>query len=62
MVISTIESSYNYQIMDIQGNIINEKNNVKGESIISFSEFKAGVYFISLIKDNQLIKTKFAVQ
>ncbi len=62
LVISTIESSYNYQIMDIQGNIINEKNNVKGESIISFSEFKAGVYFISLIKDNQLIKTKFAVQ
>jgi methionine-rich copper-binding protein CopC len=62
LIISPLESNYNYQISDIQGNIISEKHNAKGESIILFTDLKPAVYFITLTKDSQLIKSKFVVQ
>ncbi len=55
-------SSYQYQIIDLQGNIIKEKNNVQVDSIIHFSEFKPSVYILTLSNNGQVIQRKFVVQ
>ena len=60
--ISANASSYQYQIIDLQGNIIKEKNNVQVDSIIHFSEFKPSVYILTLSNNGQVIQRKFVVQ
>ena len=60
--ISANESNYSYQITDLQGNIVKEKNKIQTESIINLSEFKPALYILTFSNNGQTIQRKFVVQ
>ena len=60
--ISTNESSYNYQIIDLQGNIVKEKNAVVSDALITISDLKPAMYILKINNKEQLIQRKFVVQ
>lgn len=62
ILIRANESSYNYQIIDLQGNILKFKNDVQVDTYIDFTEFKPAVYFITFSDGYQTINHKFVVQ
>ncbi len=62
VLIRANESSYNYQIVDLQGNILRTQSNVHVDTLIDLTEFKPAVYFITFSNGSQMLKQKFVVQ
>jgi len=62
ITISVNEADYSYQIIDLQGNIIKEKNKVQGELTILHSEFKPAVYILTFGSNGKFVHRKFVVQ
>jgi hypothetical protein len=56
------DAEFNYQISDLQGNIIKEKNNAQGELSINISEFKPAVYILTFWSKGKFVQRKFVVQ
>ena len=62
ITISVNDADYNYQISDLQGNIIKEKNKAQGELTINISEFKPAVYILTFGSNGKFVQRKFVVQ
>ena len=62
ITISVNDADYSYQIIDLQGNIIKEKNKVQGELTIQHSEFKPAVYILTFGSNGKFVHRKFVVQ
>ena len=62
ITISVNDADYSYQITDLQGNIIKEKNKAQGEITIQHSEFKPAVYILTFGSNGKLVRRKFIVQ
>jgi hypothetical protein len=62
ITISVNDADYSYQISDLQGSIIKEKSNVKGELTINISEFKPAVYILTFGSNGKFVQRKFVVQ
>ena len=62
IIISVNDADYNYQISDLQGNIIKEKNKAQGELTINISEFKPAVYILTFGSNGKFVQRKFVVQ
>ncbi len=62
IIFSVNDADYNYQISDLQGNIIKEKNKAQGELTIQHSEFKPGVYILTFGSNGKFVQRKFVVQ
>ena len=62
IIISVNDADYNYQISDLQGNIIKEKNKAQGELTINISEFKPAVYILTFGCNGKFVQRKFVVQ
>ena len=60
--IATNESDYDFQITDLQGNIIKEKNKVQGELTINISEFEPALYILTYRTNGNFLQRKFVVQ
>lgn len=56
------DADYSYQIIDLQGNILKEKNKVQGELTIQHSEFKPAVYILTFESNGKFVCRKFVVQ
>ena len=48
IVMIKYEGEFNYQIIDLRGNIIRSENNIQGTQSINISDLQAGVYLIQL--------------
>jgi hypothetical protein len=62
ITISVNDADFSYQITDLQGNIIKEKNKAQGELTIQHSEFKPAVYILTFGSNGKLVRRKFIVQ
>ena len=62
ITISVNDADYSYQIIDLQGNILKEKNKVQGELTIQHSEFKPAVYILTFESNGKFVRRKFVVQ
>ncbi len=62
IIISVNDADYSYQITDLQGNIIKEKNKAQGEITIQHSEFKPAVYILTFGSNGKFVRRKFIVQ
>ena len=62
ITISVNDADYSYQISDLQGSIIKDKSNVKGELTINISEFKPAVYILTFGSNGKFVRRKFVVQ
>ena len=62
ITISVNDADYGYQIIDLQGNIIKEKNKAQGELTIQHSEFKPAVYILTFGSNGKFVHRKFVVQ
>ena len=62
ITISVNDADYSYQIIDLQGNIIKEKNKAQGEITIQHSEFKPAVYILTFGSNGKFVRRKFVVQ
>jgi hypothetical protein len=62
ITISVNDADYSYQISDLQGSIIKEKNKAQGELTIQHSEFKPAVYILTFGSNGKFVHRKFEVQ
>lgn len=62
ITISVSDADYSYQIIDLQGNILKEKNKAQGELTIQHSELKPAVYILTFESNGKFVHRKFVVQ
>ena len=62
ITISVSDADYSYQILDLQGNILKEKNKAQGELTIQHSELKPAVYILTFESNGKFVHRKFVVQ
>jgi len=62
IIISVNDTYYNYQITDLQGNIVSEKQKLQGDLILPHTQFKPSVYIFTFESNGKRMHRKFVVE